>query len=62
MQIASFILKERIKYAKLRLLNYNIGDIVATGLYHPKTTAILFDKIWIPSDFRHSQYGHVWKV
>lgn len=40
-----------------RLLNYNQGDTVATGLYHPKTTAILFDKIWIPSDFRHSQYG-----
>ncbi|MBQ6100499.1 MAG: hypothetical protein IJL02_11645 [Methanobrevibacter sp.] len=40
-----------------RLLNYNKGDSVATGLYRPKTTAILFDKIWIPSDFRHSQYG-----
>ena len=40
-----------------RLLNYNKGDSIATGLYRPKTTAILFDKIWIPSDFRHSQYG-----
>ncbi len=41
-----------------RLLNYKQGDTIATGLYNPKTTAILFDKIWIPSDFRHSQYGH----
>lgn len=41
-----------------RLLNYNKNDTVATGLYRPKTTAILFDKLWIPSDFRHSQYGH----
>lgn len=40
------------------LLNYDKNDTVATGLYHPKTTAILFDKLWIPSDFRHSQYGH----
>lgn len=24
----------------------------------PKTTALLFDKLWIPIDFRHSQYGH----
>lgn len=40
-----------------RLLNYDKGDTVATGLYRPKTTAILFDKIWIPSDFRHSEYG-----
>ena len=45
-----------------RLLNYNQGDTVATGLYHPKTTAILFDKIWIPSDFRHSQYGRHWNM
>ena len=41
-----------------RLLNYDKKDTVATGLYRPKTTAILFDKLWIPSDFRHSQYGH----
>ena len=41
-----------------RLLNYKKNDTVATGLYRPKTTAILFDKLWIPSDFRHSQYGH----
>lgn len=44
--------------AHYRLLNYNKNDTVATGLYRPKTTAILFDKLWIPSDFRHSQYGH----
>ena len=44
--------------AHYRLLNYNKNDTVATGLYGPKTTAILFDKLWIPSDFRHSQYGH----
>lgn len=41
-----------------RLLNYESGDTVATGLNRPKTTALLFDKLWIPSDFRHSEFGH----
>lgn len=47
--------------AGYRLSNYNQGDAVATGLFRPKTTAILFDKIWIPSDLRHSQYGRTLK-
>lgn len=31
------------------LLNYNRGETVAIGYVRPKTTAILFDKLWIPS-------------
>lgn len=44
--------------SKFRLHNYSSGDSVATGLSRPKTTAILFDKIWIPNDMRHSELGH----
>lgn len=40
-----------------KLLNYSNGDLVATGLERPKTTALFFDKLWIPSDYRHSDYG-----
>lgn len=40
-----------------KLLNYSSNDTIATGLSRPKMTALLFDKIWIPSDLRHSEYG-----
>lgn len=40
-----------------RLINYINGESIATGLVRPKTTAIFFDKIWIPRDCRDTEYG-----
>ena len=42
-----------------KLLNYDEGDTIAVGLERPKTTALFFDKLWIPSQFRHSREGHL---
>lgn len=42
-----------------KLLNYKKGDSIAVGLERPKSTALFFDKLWIPSDFRHSKEGHL---
>ena len=33
-----------------KLENYNTNETIATGLYRPKTTALLFDKLWVPAD------------
>jgi hypothetical protein len=39
------------------LINYKRNDTIATGMERPKTTALFFDKIWIPSNYRYSEYG-----
>lgn len=42
----------------MKELNYNKNDTsFATGLVKPKTTSLLFDKIWVPLDLRTSTYG-----
>jgi len=43
-----------------QLSNYNKNDTIATGLERPKTTSLFFDKIWIPSDFKYSEYGEAY--
>lgn len=30
------------------ILNYNMGETIATGFVRPKVTALFFDKVWIP--------------
>lgn len=40
-----------------RLINYNRGESVAIGIVKPKTTALFFDKIWIPNSIFGNEYG-----
>jgi hypothetical protein len=39
------------------IVNYIKTDIVATGIVRPKTTALFFDKIWIPTTMKYTTFG-----